>query len=92
MQSNKKEFKMAKSASERQAQYRNTRSTSGDNGERRVNTFVTTSAFLALERLSNRYAVTKKEMLEKLLLSADENITKTLDIDSKEWKEYFVTQ
>jgi hypothetical protein len=83
---------MPKTASERQTQYRNTRLTSGDNGERRVNTFVTTGAFLALERLSKRYAVIKKEMLEKLLLSADENFTKTLDIDSKEWKKYFVTQ
>ncbi len=57
---------MAKTASERQKDYRNRRSMAGDNGERRINTWVTTAVALALKRLAARYGVTHREMMEKL--------------------------
>ena len=46
---------MAKTASERQKDYRNRRSMAGENGERRINTWVTTAAALALKRLAARW-------------------------------------
>ncbi len=82
---------MAKTNSQRQAQYRKARATAGadGNGERRISSFVSTSAALALGRLSKRYGVTRREILEKLLTAADEEILKTLDPDTAEWTEYF---
>ncbi len=73
----------------RQAAYRARRAQAGDNGERRINTWVTTGAALALGRLANHYAVTRKEMLERLILEADEGIIDTLDPESEQWRAYF---
>jgi len=80
---------MAKSVAERQAEYRKRRSNAGDNGERRINTWVNTSTSLALSRLANRYAVTQRQILEKLIMEADKKILDSLDIDSEDWKIYF---
>ena len=79
---------MAKTAAERQAEYRRNRPVSGINGERRINTYVSTGSTLALERLARRYCVTKREMLEKLITEADSAIMSSLDIDGSEWGEY----
>jgi hypothetical protein len=80
---------MAKSAAERQAIYRKNRAYAGDNGERRINTWVTTGTYLALGRLAGRYGVTNREMLEKLVGEADQAIVSTLDPDLPEWSTYF---
>ena len=82
---------MAKTNSQRQAQCRKARATAGadGNGERRISSFVSTSAALALGRLAKRYGVTRREILEKLLTAADEEILKTLDPGAAEWTEYF---
>lgn len=69
---------MAKTAAERQREYRANRATAGDNGERRLNTWIDTSAALALERLAVRYGVTKRQMLEKLIKEADDAVINTL--------------
>ncbi|MFA7082514.1 MAG: hypothetical protein WC135_07875, partial [Bacteroidales bacterium] len=57
---------MSKTAAERQAAYRARRPFAGadNNGERRINTWVNTGTYLALERLARRDGVTKREMLE----------------------------
>jgi hypothetical protein len=48
---------------------------------------------LALGRLSRRYGVTHREMLERLIMSADEQIVGALEPDTEEWRQYFdVTQ
>lgn len=62
---------MGKSNAERQAEYRARRPYEGPggNGERRLNTWVSTGALLALERMSRRYGITRKEMLEKLIMA-----------------------
>jgi hypothetical protein len=60
---------------ERQRQYRANRPTAGDNGERRINTFVSTGAKLALTRLAARYAVTEREMLQRLIMDAERELT-----------------
>jgi hypothetical protein len=83
---------MAKTAAERQAHYRNGRSMAGESGERRINTWVSTGAHMALNRLAKRYGVTKREMLEKLISEADGKIKDTLNTD-EQWDAYFdVTQ
>ena len=50
---------MAKTVAERQAAYRKGRAEAGENGERRLNTWVSTGSSLALDRLAKRYGVTK---------------------------------
>jgi hypothetical protein len=42
-----------------------------------------------LARLAKRYGVTQRQMIEKLVIAADDEITKNMDIDTKEWEEYF---
>ncbi|NRO99465.1 hypothetical protein GWC77_26655 [Paraburkholderia sp. NMBU_R16] len=80
---------MGTTSAQRQAKYRQSRAYAGDNGERRINTWVSSGTALALGRLAKRYGVTQREMLERLVLAADQQILTTLDPDSSEWKEYF---
>jgi hypothetical protein len=79
---------MGKTAAERQKEYRASRQVAGENGERRVSAYVSTRAALALQRLSNRYSVTKREMLERLLIAEEEKVIGGLDLDSEEGKNY----
>ena len=80
---------MAKTAAERQAAYRQKRPHAGENGERRINAWITTGTYLALARLARRYGVTNRDILEKLVGDADQNISSTLDINSPEWSVYY---
>ncbi|HEX8968624.1 MAG TPA: hypothetical protein VF937_12140 [Chloroflexota bacterium] len=82
---------MAKTAKERQAAYRQRRPEAGKdgNGERRLNTWIGTSTSLALERLATRYGVTKRELLERLILAEDDRILEGMELDSPEWGAYF---
>ncbi|QKE39501.1 hypothetical protein [Ferrovum myxofaciens] len=62
-------------AAERQAApYRKRRCEAGENGERRINLWVSTGASLAVQRLASRYCVTKREEEKKILsgISSDE--------------------
>jgi hypothetical protein len=77
---------MAKSAAERQAAYR-LRRNEGE-GDRRLNTWITSNADLALDRLTRRYGVTKRVMLERLICEADDAILKTMEFDSAELNDY----
>jgi hypothetical protein len=58
---------MAKSGAERQAAYR-ARQSVEDSRQRRISTWISTDAALALETLSNRYGVTMRGVIEMLLL------------------------
>jgi hypothetical protein len=77
---------------ERQAVYRKARPTAGENRERRISAWVSTGTTLALNRPASRYDVTKREMLERLIKAADDEIVATLDPASPEWEAYFVTR
>lgn len=84
---------MAKTTAERQSEYRKKRPLAGENGERRLNTYLSTSTSLALSRLAKRYGVTKREIMEKLINDADRKIVNELELDSEDWVKYFcVTQ
>jgi hypothetical protein len=74
---------MAKTNAERQAAFRKNRAVAGENGERRINTWVTTSAALALARRSRHHGFTQRTMLEHLILVADQQIIDGLNLDSE---------
>lgn len=78
---------MAKSVEQRQREYR-ARRTEGE-GVHRLNTWIATGANLALERLSRSYGVTKRAMIERLVVDADDAVLKTLELDTAEWDQYF---
>jgi hypothetical protein len=78
---------MARTAAERQAAYRKNRATAGDNGERRINVWVSTATALALQRLARRGAVTQRSVIEELVLAADEQAAASLT--EEEWAGYF---
>ena len=82
---------MGKTAAERQAAYRAKRpfAGEGENGQRRLNTWVNTGASLALARLSKHNGLTRREMLERLITTADDANLAGLELDSPEWEAYF---
>ena len=82
---------MAKTAAQRQAAYRARRSHAGldGNGERHLSVWIDTSTWLALARLARRYAVTKRSMIERLVLAEDELILAAIEPDSPQWRAYF---
>jgi hypothetical protein len=82
---------MAKTAAERQKAYRAQRQFAGEdgNGERRISAYVSTRAALALNRLANSYGITKREMLERLVVSAEDKLLKGMKSESPEWEKYF---
>jgi uncharacterized protein with PIN domain len=59
---------MSKSTAERQRQYRERRA---QQDERRLSTWVSARADLALERLAKQQGQTKREVVERLVLAAD---------------------
>lgn len=79
----------SKTNRQRQAEYRARRAEAGENGERRLNTWLPTGAMLALNRLARRYGVTQRETLVQLITTADKSILDELEPDSTEWQEYF---
>lgn len=83
---------MAKTAAQRQADYRAKRPMAGPNGERRLNMWISTGATLALNRLAKRYGVTKQKMIERLIKTEDDIIFASLALDTPEWDKYFSGQ
>lgn len=71
-------------AAERQRAYRTRRATAGDNGERRLQAWVTTKTDLALDRLARHHGVTRRAMLERLIVDADDSIQHGLDDEAFE--------
>jgi hypothetical protein len=82
---------MAKTAAQRQAEYRKNRPSAGDdrNGERRLNTWLSTRAFLALGRLARHQGMAQRAVLEQIIIAADDAILAGLELDSPEWEKYF---
>lgn len=80
---------MALSNKERQKQYRNSRNSRGGLGDSRINTFVTFEANNNLNRLSRYYNLSKRQILELLINTANQKLIDNLEIDSPEWNKYF---
>ena len=82
---------MAKTAAQRQSEYR-ARRNDGE-GDRRINTWVTSSTDFALDRLARHRGVTRRQMLEQMIDDADTAILRSLELDTPGWTAYFsVTQ
>ncbi|WP_426212686.1 hypothetical protein [Massilia sp. TWP1-3-3] len=79
---------MPKTSAERQAAYRARRPMVGSSGERRLNTWVSTAAHLALERIAARDGVTQRVVLERLLRIEDDRILAGLTPHTPEWDAY----
>jgi len=69
---------MATTSAERQRAYRARRPCAGENGERRLQTWVSTAAVLALGRLARHAGMTRRTFLEKLIVDADQVITRAM--------------
>lgn len=82
---------MAKTAAERQKELRARRQFRGanGNGEREIKVWVNTRAALALDRLASSYGVTKRELIERLVVAEEEKRLQGVSSDSPEWKKYF---
>jgi len=52
---------------EKQARYRATRPFASENGERRISSWVTTTASLSLDRLARHWGISQRKVLEKLI-------------------------
>ena len=71
---------MALTGAERQRKYRENRKLA-DNGYRQFNVWLSTEAAMALKRMAKRDGVTKREMLERVLIDAQDRIMRRLSDD-----------
>ena len=81
---------MTTTSAERQQAYRAKRPFAGDNGERRLQSWVTTATALALGRLARRAGTTQRPVLEQLIQDADRAVTQGMNDD--EFDHYFALQ
>ena len=77
---------MAKTVAERQRGYRAHQQIGDD---RRLNTWITAQAYSALERLSERRGITKRKMIELLLITVDIDVSAISKLNVTEWDAYF---
>jgi hypothetical protein len=77
---------MAKTAAERQKAYRAQRQFAGEdgNGERRISAYVSTRAALALDRLAKSYGITKRKLIERLVIAEEDKLLQGINSDSPE--------
>lgn len=80
---------MAKSNCERQREYRKNKYKRGENGDSRINTFVTLEAGYNLAHLSRYYDLSKRQVLELLINTASRKLIDNMEVDSPEWNKYF---
>ncbi len=80
---------MSKTTAERQAAYRAGRFMARENGEHRLNTWVSTETHFALRRLARHHGVTQKQILERLIKAEDDRILASLDMRTPAWDGYF---
>jgi hypothetical protein len=69
---------MAKSAAERQAAYRQRHLKDIDGTKARLNLLIDQQAKFALERLSLSYAVTKQDLLHRLIIEEQDRLLKEM--------------
>ena len=64
---------MAKNTKERQQEYRDHQRLSSV--DRRLNLWINSQAYCALERLSDHFRITKREVIEQLIVILDSDVT-----------------
>lgn len=81
---------MAKTPAERQKEFRAKRPFAGPdgNGQRQVRAWINTGSYLALKRIANRYGVTQRELLQRLLADEEARILKIIGKDDAEREKY----
>ena len=77
---------MPKTTRERQAAYRSRRH-DGD-GDRRLNTWLSSQAAFALRRLARHQGLSQRAVLERLVIEADQAILDALEFETPEWAAY----
>lgn len=75
---------MATTNAQRQAAYRQ-RARQKDS---RISMWIDMSAALALARLARHEGVSQRQVLERLILQADDQVYASLELDSPEWAKY----
>jgi hypothetical protein len=78
---------MAKSSKERQQNYRDRQRL--DNVDRRLNLWISYQAYCGLERLIDHFKITKREVIEQLIIILDSDVTEIRKLDPTKWDEYF---
>ena len=81
---------MTTTSAERQQAYRAKRPFASENGERHLQSWVTTATALALGRLARRAGTTQRTVLEQLIQDADRAVTQGMSDD--EFDHYFALQ
>jgi hypothetical protein len=76
---------MALTGAERQKRYRDSKKLA-DNGYRQINSWISTEAYEALRRMARRDGVTQRELIERLLIDAQERIMR--EMSDTELNEY----
>jgi hypothetical protein len=75
---------MAKSSKERQREYRARHRQ--EQVQRRLDLWVSSQAYSALERLADRFKIAKREILEQLVLILDADISAHPALDDPHWR------
>jgi hypothetical protein len=57
-------------------------------GQQHVHIWISDGVYLALERLAKCYGITKKDMLEKLIVDEDEKVLHGTNLESAEGQRY----
>jgi hypothetical protein len=68
---------MALTSAERQRKYREKSSERGKNGERCINIWLAAETVLALQQLAKRTGLAQRQVLEKLITEANEQLSTT---------------
>lgn len=76
---------MAMTPAERQRRYRQNRMTAGPqkDGDRKIASWVSSEAFLALARLARKEGTSKRSVLESLILAADDVNLRACETDEE---------
>ncbi len=78
---------MAKSSKERQQEYRD-RQLHNETGKR-LDLWISSQAYSALERLTRHCKTTKRDVIERLVIILDMDVCATSKLEESQWGAYF---
>ena len=77
---------MAKNAKERQKEYRDRQRL--NSVDRRLNLWINSKAYSALERLTDHFKITKREVIEQLIIILDSDVRQLATNNPPKFPEY----